>query len=377
MKSSNLLMPRSIPIATVHGTSVRLHWTFLLLLAFIAIGAFLSMGLSAAANIVMLIVLMFVCIVLHEFGHISAARQFGIETPEVVLLPIGGLAKLKRIPSEPQKELAIAISGPAVNFLLFGLLIALLGRWPTLEALTVLSLGQINVIEQLAIFNLVLGVFNLLPAFPMDGGRILRALLAFALPRTKATGIATRMGQLLAIGLGMAAILAGNILLAAISVFIFVSASSEARIGRIRDAIGGLPVAQVMVTGHALFYETDPISRALDEILHSDSDEFPVISSSGKLTGFLLRSDVIEHASDAGSEKTAAEVMRADIPVVLGHCRAEKTADMISDGAPIVGVTDPSGGFAGVVNWRNLIDAMDVDRALARRSQELRKRTSL
>lgn len=120
MKISNQPMLRSIPIATINGTSIRLHWTFLLLLTFISASAFVSMGLSAAANIVLLIVLIFVCIVLHEFGHITSARQFVIETPEVILLPIGGPAKMKQIPNEPEKELAIAVAGPAVNSLLFG-----------------------------------------------------------------------------------------------------------------------------------------------------------------------------------------------------------------------------------------------------------------
>ncbi|MDJ0977577.1 MAG: site-2 protease family protein [Erythrobacter sp.] len=370
-------MSRSFGIAAINGTSVRLHWTFLLFLGLIAASAFMSMGLSAARDIMLLIILMFACIVLHEFGHISVARKFGIETPEVVLLPIGGLAKLKRIPNEPEKELAIAIAGPVVNFVLFGLLVLLLGRWPNWQALSELAEGKINLIEQLAIFNLVVGVFNLLPAFPMDGGRILRALLAFALPHSKATSIATRIGQLLAVGLGLAALLMGNLLLAAIGVFIFLAATTEERIGRIRDAIGGLPVAQVMVTGHPLFSETDPISCALDEILHTDSDEFPVLTSGGELLGFLLRSDVIRHAGDAGAQKTAGEIMRTDIPVVPMHYRAEKAADLISGGAPIVGVTDRRGGFAGIVNWRNLLDAMEIDSAIARRSQQLDKRTSL
>lgn len=163
----------------------------------------------------------------------------------------------------------------------------------------------------------------------MDGGRILRALLAFALPQTKATSIATRIGQMLAVGLGFVALFMGNIVLAAISVFIFVSATSRAPVGRLRDA-------QVMVTGHALFCQTDPISRVVYEILLSDSDEFPVISSSGKLTGFLLRSDVIQHASEAGD-------LASDVRSDFADRRWEPTR-------PALPVADAGGDYSGVGN---------------------------
>ena len=246
-------MPQSIPIASIKGTAIRLHWTFLLLIAAIAVGTSLSGGMFAAAQVVLLVGFIFACVVLHEFGHITVARHFGIETPEVVLLPIGGLAKLRRIPTDPKQELAIAVAGPCVNFTLFALLVLMLGRWPAWDAFIDLSQGEVHFVEQLAIFNLAVGLFNLLPAFPMDGGRIFRASLALALPHHQATRIAARVGQALAIGLTILALLAGNVLLAAIGVFIFLAASSEATIERIRHAIGGTPVRNVMVTGQAQF----------------------------------------------------------------------------------------------------------------------------
>jgi len=367
-------MSRSFTIASINGTSVRLHWSFVLLLSLIGLAVFISAGPGMAADIILLICLMFFCILLHEFGHITVARHFGIQTPEVMLLPIGGLAKLEHIPSEPGKELAIAIAGPLVNFVLFALMALALGRWPDWASLNQGSPDGINILEHLAIFNLVVGLFNLLPAFPMDGGRILRSLLALALPQFEATKIATRAGQLMAIALGILALVSGNILLGAISIFIFLAASSEARIARMKHAIGGLPVAHIMVGGQPRLAINQPLSAAADAILHSDSDEFPVFDAEGELIGIILRPDIIASLRTEDGAKTVGETMRRDIPMVSSHFRADKAAEMIAQGAPIIAVLNNHHKYAGIVNWRNLLDAMEIDAALRRKKGELSSR---
>ena len=353
-------MPRSMTIATIAGTQVRLHWSFVLLLALILAGTSLASGVWAALEVLLLVSLIFTCVVLHEFGHITVARQFGIETPEVILLPIGGLAKLKRIPTDPKQELAIAVAGPAVNFVLFAILLLILGRMPSWDAFLLLQEGEIRFVEQLAIFNLAVGLFNLLPAFPMDGGRILRALLAMVLPHHRATQISTRIGHMLAIAMGLIGLMIGNVILVAIAVFIFLAASSEAQLEKVRHAVGGTPVGHVMVTGQAQLMVSDPIQRAADAILHSDNEEFPVLNADGSLAGFLLRPDILESMGQSGGEATAGQKMRRDIPIVPLQFRAEKAAEMIAGGAPIVGVVDARGRFAGLVNWRNLLDAQAI-----------------
>lgn len=353
-------MPRSIAIASIRGTAIQLHWTFLVLLAFIALATFISTGFLVALDVVLLVSLIFACVLLHEFGHITIARRFGIDTPEVVLLPIGGLAKLQRIPTDPKQELAISIAGPIVSLVLFGALALVLGRWPVWGTFEDLSQGRINLVEQLAIFNLAVGLFNLVPAFPMDGGRMLRASLALAMSRHKATRIAARIGQTLAIVMSLLGFLAGNLILVAIGVFIFLAASSEAQVDNIRHAIGGTPVRHVMVTGQAQLLVSDPIQRAADAILNSDNDEFPVLNPDGSLAGFLLRPDILEGVGQTGPSLSAEEKMRRDIPVVPLNYRAERVADMIASGAPIVGVVDRHGRFAGLVNKRNLLDALAI-----------------
>ncbi len=367
-------MPRSIPIALIRGTAVRLHWTFVLLVTLIALGALASSGIMMAAQIVLFVCLIFACVVLHEFGHITVARQFGIETPEVVLLPIGGIAKLQQIPTDPRQELAIAIAGPAVNFILFGVLTLLLGRWPEWSAFGDLSQGEVRLIEQLAIFNMLVGLFNLLPAFPMDGGRVLRALLALALPHHHATRIAARVGQALAVGLGFLGLISGNILLIAIGIFVFLTAASEAKLEKVRHAIGGTPVRNVMVTGQAQFHLTDPITKAAEALMASDNEEFPVLAPDGRLEGFVLRSDILSGVGEASSKRLVRHIIRRDIPIVTLHSRAEEAAETIAGGSPIVGIVDDRGRFAGLVNWSNLLDALAIDEAMRHRHRKQRER---
>ncbi len=338
-----------------------------MVLAFLILAVTMASGVAAALDVALLVSLIFACVLLHEFGHITMARRFGIETPEVVLLPIGGLAKLKRIPNEPKQELAVAIAGPLVNFAIFGLLVLWLGGWPDWGSFARLSQGEVDFVQQLAVFNLFVGLFNLLPAFPMDGGRILRASLALTIPRHRATRIAARIGQALAVTFAFLGLMSGNVLLIAIGIFIFMAAASEAQLEKIRYAVGGTPVSHVMVTGQARFLVSDPITKAADAILNSDNEEFPVLNGDGSLAGFLLRSDILDSLGQAGAEPTAGQKMRTDLPVVSLHYRAEKAAEKIAGGAAIVGVVDGEGHFAGLVNWRNLVDAMTIDEALAHR----------
>src|SRR5215211_3147734 len=168
----------SYTIGRIAGTEVKIHVTFLLLLAWIAYTAYQHAGAAAAASHTLFFVCFFLCVLLHEFGHIWMAGRFGVQTPDVILLPIGGVARLERIPEEPAQELVVALAGPAVNFVIAGLLyLALGGLWPS-GGLQLDNPG-VGLLARLMSANLFLAVFNLIPAFPMDGGRVLRAFLAY------------------------------------------------------------------------------------------------------------------------------------------------------------------------------------------------------
>ncbi len=230
-------MRSSLRIATVFGIEVRIHVTFLLFLAWIWISYYQVAGFSGAVQGVLFILALFTCVLLHEFGHAFAAREFGIKTPDITLLPIGGVARLSRIPEKPWQELIVALAGPLVNVVIAaGLLFVIHGTTELLQ-IDRLENPRIELLGKLASINVMLVIFNMIPAFPMDGGRVLRALLAMTMPYTRATQIAAWIGQGLALVFGFLGILSyqgisffgirGSPFLIFIAFFIFVGAQQE------------------------------------------------------------------------------------------------------------------------------------------------------
>jgi Zn-dependent protease len=232
-------MSWSIKLFTLGGTAVRMHLTFPLLLAWIAAIEWQRGGPQEAARGVLFILVLFACVVLHEFGHIWAARRYGIRTPDVTLLPIGGVASMERMPEKPSQEIAVALAGPAVNAVIAFVILVVLRLDPIQMSLDAF---QESFLAQIAAANVVLLVFNLIPAFPMDGGRVLRAVLAIWLGYGRATQVAARIGQALALVLAAFGFM-GNPLLVLIALFIFVAAGGEARYVKAREMAGGQPVA--------------------------------------------------------------------------------------------------------------------------------------
>src|ERR1700730_16681333 len=210
-------MAWSIPLLRVAGTEIRMHLTFLILLAWVGIAEYLAGGAGAALDAIPFVIAVVACVVLHELGHALAARRSGITTPDITLLPIGGVARLSRIPDNPAEEVVIAIAGPLVNVVIAGVLIALGGRIDFTGTIT--SGGAIpDFLTRLATVNIFLVLFNLIPAFPMDGGRVLRALLTFAMGRQRATAVAARIGQGLAFVFGFLGLMGGNAILVFVAI---------------------------------------------------------------------------------------------------------------------------------------------------------------
>jgi len=231
-------MRNSLRLGTLFGIPVNLHWTFLLLLGFVAFSqAFAYGSVSAALGGVVFVSAIFGCVVLHEFGHALAARRYGIATRDVTLLPIGGVARLERMPDDPRQELVVALAGPAVNVVIAGLL----GIWLVLTgfgAASGLSLTGGSFVARLLSVNLALVVFNMLPAFPMDGGRVLRALLARRLSYVRATDLAAKIGRGMAVLFAIAGLL-WNPMLILIALFVWTGAGKEAEMVRRREAFSG------------------------------------------------------------------------------------------------------------------------------------------
>ncbi len=274
----------SYRIARIAGTDVKIHLTFPLLLGFIALSN-LSHGLGAALLGVFFVVCVFGCVLLHEFGHIFAARAFGVRTPDVTLYPIGGVARLERMPERPVQELIVALAGPAVNVVIAGLIVALLlilGIGVNLTGLGGFAAGGFAFLGSLAAVNIWLVVFNLIPAFPMDGGRVLRALLAMRMPFVRATDIAARIGRALAICAGVFGFLTFKPMLVLIAVFIYFAAGQEAMMAAARDRGMG-------------FFRTDaarPIEQDRGPAWPPPPDRnqvVPVLDEEGRFIGWVRR----------------------------------------------------------------------------------------
>jgi Zn-dependent protease len=228
-------------LGRVAGIAVQVHWTFLLLLGWVALmHTRAGGGLADALRGVALTLAVFACVVLHEYGHALTARRYGIGTRDITLLPIGGVARLVRMPEDPRQELLVAAAGPAVNVMLAAAFAAVLAGTGGRVPITGVTLFGSRFLEQLMWINVVLVIFNLLPAFPMDGGRVLRALLALRMPYLKATRWAAAAGQTMAVALGFAGIVLPSPFMVLIALFVFSGARAEARMVEQRY---GVPIA--------------------------------------------------------------------------------------------------------------------------------------
>lgn len=295
----------SFQIGRIAGIRVELHVTFLLFVGWIAV----SQGLQAhdagrALAAVTLLLLVFACVLLHELGHALAARRYGIRTREIVLLPIGGVARVERMPEKPQQELVVAAAGPAVNVVLAMGIVALMAalHYP----LGNLSL-DVGVLDGLLLVNVMMVVFNLIPAFPMDGGRVLRALLALRLPYTRATRIASTVGQ----GFALLFALVGlfyNPMLLFIALFVFMAAGEERALVQTRASLEGLPVRAAMLTDLQVLEVGDPLQRAVEHLVGGSQQDFPVMDGE-RLVGMLSRSDLILALQRAGAAAPVGDVM--------------------------------------------------------------------
>lgn len=356
-------MSWSIPIGTVKGTVIRLHLTFLLFLLWIGVVHHARGGPAAAFEGVLFVVLLFLCVLLHEFGHIFAARRYGVATPDVTLLPIGGVARLERIPEEPGQELVVALAGPAVNLVIAGLLYLVLGGVVPAEGMAIHD-PRVDMLARLAAVNLFLVVFNLIPAFPMDGGRVLRAFLAYRLGYGRATQIAATIGQGLAFLLGILGLLNGNPFLLFIAVFVYLAASSEAHAVQMRETARGIIVDDAMVTRFESLGLDSRIDDAVDCLLRTTQHEFPVVDAADRLVGLLDRDALIRALKERGPDTPVTEVMRTDIPTVARRRVLDEALRLLqAQRLPAVGIADAGGRLVGLITPENVGEMMMIQAA--------------
>jgi Zn-dependent protease len=351
----------SLNIGKVAGTVVRLHITFVLFLAWIFVSNYASSGASVAWSSLIFVVLLFLCVLLHEFGHIFTARAFGVSTPYVTLLPIGGVAQLERIPEEPWQEFLIAIAGPAVNVVIAGALIAFAHADPRASAAMGIADMQIPMVDRLAALNLFLAVFNLIPAFPMDGGRVLRAALASRIGFVRATERAAAIGQFTAFVLGFIGLF-HNPILVFVAVFVYLAAASEAHSVALRAISQGVPVGQAMMSHFVTLQPDTHIDKAINVLLQTSQRTFPLVDGEGNFVGTLDRADILQSVRLAEPDARVADIMTAS-PVLTVSCRAtleQALRLMHQNSAATVGVTDAAGKLIGLVTSETIAEMMTL-----------------
>jgi Zn-dependent protease len=324
------LFKSSWRIGSLAGIGVYMHWTFLLLVAWVLFSQLLAgQGISAAMLALVLLLALFGCVVLHELGHALTARRFGVKTQDITLLPIGGVAQLERIPEDPRQELAIAVAGPLVNVAIAGCLAIVLGLFGGILPLSRLTLAGGSLLSALLWINLTLAVFNMMPAFPMDGGRVLRALLAFRKPYGQATQIASKVGQALAISFGIIGLFGGNLILVLIALFILVAGQQEASLAQMKDMTRGLPVVEAMSFDFHMLHPYDSIEDAAQLLMHGYRGDFPIVTD-GKVVGMLLHRDVLKAVVNHDVDLFVEDLMHKDFPTIAENEPLTNAIEMMS-----------------------------------------------
>jgi len=307
-------IPGSIGAFTAFGIPIRFHFTFLLIVAFLVVIGFQDR--PSAADDVVFIVALFASVLLHEIGHALVARYFKVRTIEIVMFPIGGVSRLEKTPP-PHQEFWIACAGPLVNFIIAGGLLGGIALTnPKMVGLaTLTNPTDANLIERIAYGNLILAVFNLLPAFPMDGGRILRSVLAIWKPVEEATQIASSSGRALAIALGLYGLLSQQFLVMFIAFFVYLGAAQEGQAATGRSLTHGMPVRLAMITKYHTVSHGDTVGDAAQLMLQTSQQDFPVMHG-GNVIGLLDRNALLRAIANEGSDAYVAGVTDHD-PVRL------------------------------------------------------------
>ena len=346
------------------GIDVYVHATFLLLIGWVGYSHWLEhQNWGEVLNGVFFILALFLCVVLHEYGHALTARKYGIRTRDITLYPIGGVARLERIPEKPIEELWVALMGPAVNLVIAAALFAYLFFTRSLIPLTQLTVASGDFLARLMTVNISLVLFNLIPAFPMDGGRVLRALLALRMDYVRATQIAANIGQGVAFLFGFIGLFSNPFLLF-IALFVWIGASQEASMVMMRNSVGGIPVTRVMITDFKTLSARDTLAQAVALILAGTQHDFPVVDANGRVVGILERDALITALSQRGQGAPVVEVMRSDVPDVDSHEMVESALMRLQESGAKTLPVSHAGQFVGLITAENITEFLMIRSAL-------------
>jgi Zn-dependent protease/predicted transcriptional regulator len=356
-------MSWSLKLGRVAGIPIYVHWTFLILIVWVVFDHWSKThDLATTLEGLGFTLSLFACVVLHELGHAMAARRYGVPTADITLLPIGGVARLQRIPDRPVEELVVALAGPAVNVVIVGTLY-LMGVRLTADPSDPNVMYQGRFLPKLMLVNVFLVLFNLLPAFPMDGGRVLRALLAMTMEYTRATRIAASIGQMMAMFFGFLG-LTGNPMLLLIAFFVWIGAESEARAVQERVLLQDVRVRDAMLTDYRTLSPGDTLAHAAELLLAGSQPDFPVVTD-GKAVGVLTRDNLMAGLARSGRDARVSEAATAGLGTVEADAPLTPAVARLRQGeGPCLQVVE-AGRPIGLLTLENIGEYLMLRSALA------------
>jgi Zn-dependent protease/CBS domain-containing protein len=346
------------------GIDVYVHATFLLLIGWVGYSHWLEHRLwGEVLNGVLFILALFLCVVLHEYGHALTARKYGIKTRDITLYPIGGIARLERMPERPIEELWVALMGPAVNVVIAAGLFAYLFFSRSLVPITELTVASGSLLERLMAVNISLVLFNLLPAFPMDGGRVLRALLALRLEYVRATQIAANIGQGFAFLLGFLGLF-GNPFLLFIAFFVWIGASQESGMVQMKNSLSGIPVTRAMLTDFKSLSPSDKLAQVVALILAGSQHDFPVVDAAGRVAGILDRDMLMKALTQYGQSAPVMDFARRDLPEMDSHEMIDMALLRLQESNSRTLPVTHGGQLVGIITAENITEFLMIRSAL-------------
>lgn len=348
----------------IAGINIYIHWTFSLLIVWIIYNN-VRAGLDTSQIIwsVIFVLSLFVCVTLHELGHALSAKRYGIKTKDITLYPIGGVARLEKMPEKPKQELVVALAGPAVNFIIAILLspIILRSDLSADESSNVLIIGAHNFLPMLGMLNITLAVFNLIPAFPMDGGRVLRALLAMKLGRVKATQIAAGIGKILAFGFIVMGFYS-NPFLIFIGLFIILGASAEEQMVTTQSLVQEFTAKNAMMTNFITIEKEEPIAKAIELLLAGQAKSF-LITDAGTPYGVIDRDDIIRGVKEHNEHQSVQHIAQKELIYVQSSTPLNEVfMEFRRTRTPLILVMD-NDRLAGLIDTENIAELIMIQNA--------------
>lgn len=356
-------MKWSLYLGRIFGIKLFVHWTFSLLIAWIVfLNIKQGLGTSDIFWSIGFVLSVFACLTMHELGHALTARRFGVRTQDIILLPIGGMARLESIPEVPRQELLVAIAGPIVNVVIAGILYLFLFFTSGIPQVNQFAtINAHNFLFMLFSVNIVLAVFNLIPAFPMDGGRMLRALLSMKLNRSNATRIAAFIGQVLAIGFAIIGLFS-NPFLVVIGIVIFLGAQSEANFTEAKYFLKGYTVNDILMHEFATISIDDPISKAIKVILNGQSKDF-IVMHNNVVSGTLSRDEIIKALYEKDQHVKVKDVMNKSLKYLKPTDSLESLFQQMQLKQLTIMPVIENDKLVGVVDSENLIEFIMITQA--------------